>query len=37
LAAHFFIEYLAVWEKDAAAILKKIKKEFLDEIKDLRE
>lgn len=37
LAAHLFIEYLAVWEKNAAAILKKIKKEFLDEIKDLRE
>jgi hypothetical protein len=37
LAAHFLIEYLAIWEKTSAEMLKKIQKEFMDEIKGLRQ
>jgi hypothetical protein len=37
LAAQLLIEYLAIWEKNAAEMLKKIQKEFMDEIKNLRE
>jgi hypothetical protein len=37
LAAHFLIEYLAIWEKNSAEMLKKIQKEFMDEIKGLRQ
>ncbi len=37
LTAHFLIEYLAIWEKNSVEMLKKIQKEFMDEIRDLRE
>jgi hypothetical protein len=37
LAAHFLIEYLAIWEKNSSQMLKKIQKEFMDEIRELRQ
>ncbi len=37
LAAQFLMEYLAIWEKNSAEILKKIQKEFMDEIRELRQ
>jgi hypothetical protein len=37
LAAHFLIEYLAIWEKNSVEMLKKIQKEFMVEIRELRE
>lgn len=37
LAARFLMEYLAIWEKNSAEILKKIQKEFVDEIGELRQ
>jgi chromatin remodeling complex protein RSC6 len=37
LAAQLLIEYLAIWEKNSAEMLKKIQKEFMDKIKDLRD
>jgi hypothetical protein len=37
LAAHLLIEYLAIWEKNTAEMLKKIQKEFVNEIRELRQ
>jgi hypothetical protein len=37
LAAQLLIEYLAIWEKNSAEMLKKIQKEFIDKIKGFRQ
>jgi hypothetical protein len=37
LTIHLLMEYLAIWEKNSAAILKNIQKEFMDEIRELRQ